>query len=277
MRETNFSLHRGFSDHEINQILSDSFCLSCRRSNAEDSMSKAINYRSMFIKCCQGTTAIAISILEEGVKEIDCSWKRDLLDPFSLLHTQVFTSCVVYSSGRTCLFGYIFLVKTKIWCLHLESCAQGFGTAMTSFQNDSENENATDICSSQLDSEEPDSLFYFILCGVIGLSIAIVGIVLNVLSLCILRKLRRDSVSVLLLQTLAFTDCIYLLGYIFNWSLTSMFDHSDNYKLSFGPYHYFFKYVGSPMHSMFLTASAWCTCLLTTHRYTSHFCKTLKI
>ena len=111
------------------------------------------------------------------------------------------------------------------------------------------------------------TLFYLIVCGVFGSTICIVGISGNLISHKILHKVGRKSVSFFLLKCLSVVDSMYLLGYIFNWSIYSYLLATRDNRLIFSSYEYFHFYVGSPVYTTFLTVSSWMTCFLTIERY----------
>ena len=68
-------------------------------------------------------------------------------------------------------------------------------------------------------------LFYFILCGIIGTTICLVGIMCNIVSLLLICKLEKQSITLFLLKSLAIADSIYLLVYLANWSFTSWLNY----------------------------------------------------
>ena len=102
---------------------------------------------------------------------------------------------------------------------------------------------------------------------IIGFMICIVGISGNLISHKILHKVGRKSVSIFLLKCLSVADSLYLLGYVFNWSIYSYLLATRDNRLIFSSYEYFHLYVGFPLYTTFLTVSSWMTCFLTIERY----------
>ena len=123
-----------------------------------------------------------------------------------------------------------------------------------------------EICK-QSDFLNSCTMFYFIVCGIVGSAICIVGISGNLISHKILHKVGRKSVSIFLLKCLSVVDSLYLLAYIFNWSIYSYLLATRDTRLIFSSYEYFHFYVGFPMYTTFLTVSSWMTCFLTIERY----------
>ena len=123
-----------------------------------------------------------------------------------------------------------------------------------------------EICR-QSDSLNGGTLFYFMVCGIFGFTICILGISGTLISHKILHKVGRKSVSIFLLKCLSVADSLYLLGYIFNWSIYSYFLATRDNRLIFSSYEYFHFYVGFPLYTTFLTVSSWMTCFLTIERY----------
>ncbi len=117
-------------------------------------------------------------------------------------------------------------------------------------------------CENGGEGASPSLIFYRVVCGGLGLSICVLGLLGNGASLLILKRLKKKSVSILLLRSLAVADCACLLGYVFNNSVTSLMD----YKTLWSCFQYFYKYVVFPVFATSLTVSAWLTCLLTIHR-----------
>ena len=109
-------------------------------------------------------------------------------------------------------------------------------------------------------------LFYFILCGIIGTTICLVGISCNIISLLLINKLEKQSVTLFLLKSLAITDSIYLLFYLANWSFTAWLNYFGFIGVLYGYTIYVLIYVTYPVYNAFLTISSWTTCLLTVHR-----------
>ena len=110
-------------------------------------------------------------------------------------------------------------------------------------------------------------LFYFILCGIIGTTICLVGISCNIISLLLINKLEKQSVTLFLLKSLAITDSIYLLFYLANWSFTAWLNYFGFIGVLYGYTIYVLIYVTYPVYNAFLTISSWTTCLLTIHRF----------
>ena len=110
-------------------------------------------------------------------------------------------------------------------------------------------------------------LFYFILCGIIGATICLVGILCNIVSLLLVCKLEKQSVTLFLLKSLAIADSIYLLVYLANWSFTSWLNYFGFVGVLYGYTIYVLIYVTYPVYNAFLTISSWTTCLLTIHRF----------
>ena len=110
-------------------------------------------------------------------------------------------------------------------------------------------------------------LFYFILCGIIGTAICLVGISCNLVSLLLIRKLEKQSASFFLLKSLAITDSIYLSFYLANWSFTAWLNYFGFIGVLYGYTIYVLIYVTYPVYNAFLTISSWTTCLLTIHRF----------
>ena len=128
------------------------------------------------------------------------------------------------------------------------------------------NANVTDLCNKTFDAS-PCRLFNFILCGIIGLAICVIGICGNCISLLILQKLGKQSVSMFLLKSLSVVDSAYLLGYTFHYTLVSLLDFPGDPKLTFSGYNYFWLRVAFPWYCTFGTVSSWLTCLLAIQRY----------
>ena len=89
--------------------------------------------------------------------------------------------------------------------------------------------NLTDLCTKTFFAS-PCRLFSFILCGIIGLTICLIGLCGNCISLLIL-QLRKHSVSMFLLRALSVADSAYLLGYTFHYALTSIMGFSRRSKV----------------------------------------------
>ena len=83
--------------------------------------------------------------------------------------------------------------------------------------------NVTDLCNKTFDVT-PCRLFNIILCGIIGLAICLIGLCGNCISLLILQKLGKQSVSMFLLKCLSVVDSAYLLGYTFHYAPVSLLD-----------------------------------------------------
>ena len=104
--------------------------------------------------------------------------------------------------------------------------------------------NVTDLCNKTFDVT-PCRLFNIILCGIIGLAICLIGLCGNCISLLILQKLGKQSVSMFLLKSLSVVDSGYLLGYTFHYTLVSLLDFHGDPRLTFSGYNYFWLRVGS--------------------------------
>ena len=126
--------------------------------------------------------------------------------------------------------------------------------------------NVTDLCNETF-SASPCRLFSFILCGIMGLTISLIGLCGNCISLLILQRLGKYSVSMFLLRTLSVADSAYLLGYAFNYALPSIMDLPGDPRLTFSGYNYFWLRVAFPWYCTFGTVSSWLTCLLAIHRW----------
>ena len=126
-------------------------------------------------------------------------------------------------------------------------------------------DNASDYCTKTPDQEEC-IIFYFIMCGIIGQTICFVRICGNIISLIVLCKIGKRSVSFFLLKSLAIVDCIYLISYGYNWSFEAVFNFFGYERISYRRFQYFWMYIVYPVYCSFLTASSWIVCLLTIHR-----------
>ena len=110
-------------------------------------------------------------------------------------------------------------------------------------------------------------LFYFLICGVIGSVICIVGLFGNALSLIVLQKVgKKKAVSVFLLKSLALADSTFLIAYMFNWNVKSLFNFFGREDITYSTYQFFYTYVAFPVYSAAITISSWNVCLLTIHR-----------
>ena len=125
--------------------------------------------------------------------------------------------------------------------------------------------NVTGLCNRTF-SASPCRLFNFILCGIIGLAICLIGLCGKCISLLILQKLGKQSVSMFLLKSLSVVDSAYLLGYTFHYSLVSVLDFSGDPMLTFSGYNYFWLRAAFPCYCTFGTVSSWLTCLLAIDR-----------
>ena len=134
--------------------------------------------------------------------------------------------------------------------------------------------NVSMLCNSKVDLDYC-FLFYFIICGVLGNIICATGLLGNILSLIILNKVGKKSVSFFLLKSLAIVDSIYLIAYGLNWNVKSILNFFGREDLTYSVYQYFWKYVVYPMYCAFTSASSWNVCLLTFHRYRFYYVLTL--
>ena len=125
--------------------------------------------------------------------------------------------------------------------------------------------NVTDLCNKTFDAS-PCLLFNFILCGIFGLAICLIGLCGNCISLLILQKLRKQSVSMFLLKSLSVVDSAYLIGYTFHYTQISVLDFPGDPRLTFSSYNYFWLRVAFPWYCTFGTVSSWLMCLLAIHR-----------
>ena len=125
--------------------------------------------------------------------------------------------------------------------------------------------NSSMLCNTEVDLDNC-FLFYFIICGVLGNIICATGLLGNLLSLIILNKVGKKSVSFFLLKSLAIVDSIYLTAYVFNWNVKSVFNFFGREDLTYSVYQYFWKDVVYPVYCACTTASSWNVCLLTFHR-----------
>ena len=125
--------------------------------------------------------------------------------------------------------------------------------------------NSSMLCNSNVDLDNC-FLFYFIICGVLGNTICATGLLGNLLSLIILNKVGKKSVSFFLLKSLAIVDSFYLIAYVFDWNVKSVFNFFGREDLTYSVYQYFWKYVVYPVYCACITASSWNVCLLTFHR-----------
>ena len=124
--------------------------------------------------------------------------------------------------------------------------------------------NDTDVCGAEFDE---CFLFYFLICGVIGSIICIVGLFGNAVSLIVLQKVgKKNAVSVFLLKSLALTDSTFLIAYGFNWNVDALFNFSGREDITYSTYQYFWTYVVFPVYCAAITMSSWNVCLLTIHR-----------
>ena len=124
--------------------------------------------------------------------------------------------------------------------------------------------NGTDVCGADFD---PCFLFYFLICGVIGSIICIVGLFENALSLIVLQKVgKKNAVSMFLLTSLALTDSTFLIAYGFNWNVEALFNFFGRQDIAYSTIQYFSIYVAFPVYCAAITMSSWNVCLLTIHR-----------
>ena len=114
--------------------------------------------------------------------------------------------------------------------------------------------------------EETCEKFLFVFRGVLSILLCIVGLIGNTLSLIVLKKIGRSSVTFCLLRTLAVCDAIYLLTYILTAAVPEFFYFTNNDLALAGDFQYVIWGV-FPISSMALTATVWITTLVTVHRY----------
>ena len=110
------------------------------------------------------------------------------------------------------------------------------------------------------------SLYLFLVMGVLCGIVCILGIFGNALSLAVLVRLGRDSVTFLLLSVLAATDIVFLSGYLLFGSIPGIiyfFNHSHSTEL----YVIITHYGLFPLVAMAHSISVWITTLVTTYRY----------
>ncbi len=104
--------------------------------------------------------------------------------------------------------------------------------------------------------------------GILGSSIVLVGLLGNCVSLYLIGRIGKLSITFFLLKCLAIADLTLLLTFAFN----HLFQYFvDKFGLNLQVrYTYFyenaFHYVIYPVYCASFTATAWFTCLLTLHR-----------
>ena len=114
--------------------------------------------------------------------------------------------------------------------------------------------------------QESCTLFNLVFWGIIGMIIFIIGITGNVLSLLIVHRIERKSVTLFLLKSLAIVEILLLIIFVFQFSITSFLDHFRYKNITRSIYVYVRLYLGFPFFLACLSNSAWITCLLTYHR-----------
>ena len=108
-------------------------------------------------------------------------------------------------------------------------------------------------------------LMMFVVWGVLWTLICFFGIAGNILSLIIIGKFDRKSVTLFLLKALAIADTIYLVDCVFCcfFNVFYFLDHLD-FVFSFRQYTRI--YVIFPIMRLFSDFTKWMTCLLALHR-----------
>ena len=109
-------------------------------------------------------------------------------------------------------------------------------------------------------------LMYFMFTGSIGMLIFIIGITGNVLSLLIVNRIERKSVTLSLRKSLAVVETLLLLIFVFQFCIISILDYFHYVAFTASVYLYFRVYFRFPMLLACLSISGLITCLLTFHR-----------
>ena len=119
---------------------------------------------------------------------------------------------------------------------------------------------------SKSPEERACGLYFFLMTGVLCGIVCILGILGNALSLAVLARLGKDSVTFMLLSVLAATDIVFLSGYLLFSSIPDIiyFFHRGDTTITIVT---IIRYGVYPVVSMAHTASVWITTLVTTYRY----------
>ena len=108
-------------------------------------------------------------------------------------------------------------------------------------------------------------IYLFTLVGILGSAVCVVGLVGNALTLVVISKIGRGSVTFRILGVLAVVDMIYLLGYIVTQSVPEIINFwNPGMSLEYGTPTVWAIF---PIYTMAQTASIWITTLVTTYRY----------
>ncbi len=113
--------------------------------------------------------------------------------------------------------------------------------------------------------DDPCAMFFFTINGVFGLAVLLVGLTGNTLSLLVLHRIDRKSVTFFLLRALAIADIIYLLTYGMLIVIPEYLLYTDQEKAYYSEFQYLL-YILFPWSSAAQTCTIWLTSLLTLHR-----------
>ena len=114
--------------------------------------------------------------------------------------------------------------------------------------------------------EKACGLYFFLVPGVLCGLLCVLGLVGNILTLSVLGRLGRESVTFMLLSVLSACDTVFLLGYLLFSSIpdiTYFFDRSPSTLA----YVTDTRYALYPTITMAHSTSVWITTLVTTYRY----------
>ena len=113
--------------------------------------------------------------------------------------------------------------------------------------------------------DDPCAVFFFTINGVFGLAVLLIGLTGNSLSLLILRRIDRKSVTFFLLRALAIVDITYLFTYGMLIVIPEYLLYTEMEKAYYSEFQYVL-YILFPWSSAAQTCTIWLTSLLTLHR-----------
>ena len=119
--------------------------------------------------------------------------------------------------------------------------------------------------SMVLDTDSTCDIYMFLLVGVFGSIVGLVGIIGNGLTLVVISRVGRGSITFYVLSILAVIDTIYLLCYILTQSIPDLIYYWDDFVPT--DYARYALWAIFPIYCMASTASIWTTTLVTSYRY----------
>ena len=122
------------------------------------------------------------------------------------------------------------------------------------------------MTEQSIDSTADCKLFEFLICGVVIGSICVLGLLGNVTSMMVLWKHKMETATILLLQSLAFTDCLLLTTTLFVYTLPAVHLYTGELKNLYDGCDYVKTFLW-PLAMIAHTAAVWLTVLVTLHRF----------